>query len=373
MNILMLSWRDIHHPQAGGAEIVTFEHAKYWVKAGQNVTLFTSRYPGSKSYENLSGVLIHRYGDSILGVRVFFILWYFLYQNSSFDLVIDEFHGIPFFIPLFIKTKKLALIYEVTGEVWRLNPWPPIVNLLPSLIGYYLEPLIFRFVYNNIPFLTISNSTKEELILMGVKKEIIKVIYCGVSRNKYILPAKNKTKTITYLGSLTKDKGIDEAIKVFHFLNKLKSTYVYWVIGKGDSSYVKKIHKLVNSLNIDKKVKFWGFVSEKKKYELLSKSSILVHTSIKEGWGLSVIEAATVKTPTAGFNISGLRDSVKNSKTGILSNKNAYELAEKINNLLNDEQRYENMCNEASAWSKKFTWEDATKKSLKLLKKIVHE
>lgn len=369
----MLSWRDIRHPQAGGAEYVTFEHAKSWVKAGQNVTLFTSRYPGSKRSENLSGVQVYRYGDSVLGVRVFFILWYFFYQNSSFDLVIDEFHGIPFFTPLFIKTKKLALIYEVTGEVWRLNPWPPLLNLLPSLIGYYLEPLIFRFVYNNIPFLTISNSTKEELILMGVKKEIIKVIYCGVSRNKYILPAKNKTKTITYLGSLTKDKGIDEAIKVFHFLNKLKSTYVYWVIGKGDSSYVKKIHRLVSSLNIDKKVKFWGFVSEKKKYELLSKSSILVHTSVKEGWGLAVIEAAVVKTPTVGFNVPGLRDSIKNGKTGILTNQNPHDLAKKINNLLDDEQRYEKMSSNAYVWSNKFTWKDSTKESLSLIKKVVYE
>src|SRR3989344_1247979 len=41
MRVLILNWRDIKNPKSGGAEIVTLEHAKYWVKRGHNVTIFT--------------------------------------------------------------------------------------------------------------------------------------------------------------------------------------------------------------------------------------------------------------------------------------------------------------------------------------------
>src|SRR5437879_3318402 len=52
MNILILNWRDSKNPLAGGAEIVTLEHAKAWVRAGHHVTWFTSFVPPGKKDVN---------------------------------------------------------------------------------------------------------------------------------------------------------------------------------------------------------------------------------------------------------------------------------------------------------------------------------
>ena len=76
MNILLLSWRDPKNPRSGGAEYVTFEHAKGWVKKGDHVTWFATRFYGSESKEVLDGVKIIRYGNSF---SVFFLLRYIIF------------------------------------------------------------------------------------------------------------------------------------------------------------------------------------------------------------------------------------------------------------------------------------------------------
>ena len=65
MRVLILNWRDIKNPKSGGAEIVTLEHAKYWVKRGHNVTWFTSSFKGANREEFLNGVKIVRFGNFI--------------------------------------------------------------------------------------------------------------------------------------------------------------------------------------------------------------------------------------------------------------------------------------------------------------------
>src|SRR5690349_1570411 len=142
MNILIFSWRGIGHPHEGGAEYSTHEHAKGWVKLGHTVTLFTSSFENGSSHETIDGVEIIRSGAQALGVQINAFIWYIFGAHPKYDLVIDQFHGLPFFTPLFVKTKKLGFIHEAAKEVWRLNPWPKPFNLIPALFGTLLEPFI---------------------------------------------------------------------------------------------------------------------------------------------------------------------------------------------------------------------------------------
>src|SRR3989304_4913798 len=99
MRILILNWRDPKNPKSGGAEIVTLEHAKAWVKKGHKVTWFTSKFAGSKGTEKI--------------------------------------HGIPFFTPLYVKKPKIAFIHEVANEIWNYMYSFPI-----NKIGKSIEPIL---------------------------------------------------------------------------------------------------------------------------------------------------------------------------------------------------------------------------------------
>src|SRR5258706_4671434 len=168
MNILIFSWRGPKHPNAGGAELSTQEHAKALVKAGHKVTLFTSSFKGGKSEEWINGVHIIRKGSDVFGVNIEAFFWYLFGNHLNFDLVIDQFHGIPFFTPLYVKVKKLGFIHEVAKEVWWLNPWPKPLNLIPGILGSLLEPLIFKLLYRQIPFMTVSQSATKDMVKLGI-------------------------------------------------------------------------------------------------------------------------------------------------------------------------------------------------------------
>lgn len=371
MNILIFSWRGPRHPNAGGAEISTHEHAKGWVRGGFSVTLFTSYYPGAKRDEVIDGIRVIRRGKQVFGVQWEAFKWYIFESHSKFDLVVDQFHGIPFFTPLFVKIKKLAFIHEVTKEVWWMNPWPKPFNLIPSIIGSAFEPLVFKIFYHNIPFMTVSQSTKDDLIKWGIPKVKVTVVHNGINVAKLVkLPPKEKKKTAIFLGALSKDKGIENALKIFSLISRKENDWQFWVVGKSDSKYLSYLKNLAKNLGILNKITFFGFVTESKKFELLAKAHILVNPSIREGWGLVVIEAASVGTPTIAFNVPGLRDSVKNHDTGLLCEGSVKEFADLVVELLNDQKKYQRMCKDAISWSRSFSWDKATKKSLGLIKTV---
>ncbi len=371
MKILIFSWRGPKHPLAGGAEIVTHEHAKAWVKAGHEVTLFTSFYSGAKNSDVIDGVKIIREGHQILSVQFAAFKWYLFQRKEKFDLVIDHFHGLPFFTPLFVKSKILGFIHEVAKEVWQFNSLPRPYSYFPAGLGRIFEPFIF-LMYRKIPFMTVSASTKQDLISWGIPKEKISVIHSGVTRLKNRLAhKKEKHKTLIFLGALSKDKGIEDALRVFSLLHKKESDYKLWVAGVAESNYLNKIQNLCQQLKIEKDVTFFGFVSEERKFELLSKAHLLISTSIREGWGLVVIEAATVGTPTVAFDASGLRDSIKNGQTGFLcQERDVSQLADLIDQIYKDQDKLNQISKNAIIWSKKFTWEGSTQQSLKLISSL---
>lgn len=372
MRILMFSWRGPNHPNAGGAEISTHEHTKGWVKKGHQVSLFTAYFKGAKKEEIIDGVRIMRKGNQLFGVHVQAFKWYLFQEHPKFDLVIDQFHGIPFFAPFYVRGKKLAFIHEVAKDVWQLNEWLFPLNFFISIVGKFVEPLIFR-LYKNIPFMTVSQSTKKDLIDWGIKKENVTVIHNGVSVPKITIPNKEKTETVTFLGALAKDKGIEKALEVFKYLKKnYKQKLQFWVIGKCSSNYLDFLKRLSQQLNLES-IKFWGYVSEKKKFELLARSHLLVNTSIREGWGLVVIEAASMGVPSVAFNVPGLKDSIVNNTTGILvEGYSTSDLGNNIIKLLEDKKMYNSMCTNAVSWSKNFSWEKASSESLKLINRITH-
>ena len=372
MKILIFGWRDPKHPQAGGAEQVVHEHAKGWIKAGHKVTLFSSFYKGGLNSEVIDGVNVIRKGYQILGVHVAGFLWYVFGKHDKYDLVIDQFHGIPFFTPLYVRRPKLAILQEVAKEVWLINHLPKPWNLLFGYIGYLCEPLMFA-IYRVVPFMVGSDSAKKDLINMGIPDRNITIVPHGVNIiTLKPLPAKEKSKTIIFLGSLSRDKGIEDAIKCFSILDKM-GKYQYWVVGKGGDTYLHELRELGRRVGIWKKIKYYGYVGEVKKFELLSRAHVMINPSIREGWGLVNIEANAVGTPVVGYNSTGLIDSVCNNFSGLILEKNdPFELARVTNDLLNHNDKYNKLREGAIRWSKNFSWVKSRKKSLELTKKVVY-
>lgn len=364
MKILILNWRDIHNPLAGGAEIATHEHAKKWVSAGHHIVQLSTQFPYGKGVEMIDGVHIERMGNHY-SFHVRAIITYLKKYQQEFDLIIDEFHFLPYFTPLYAKTKILAYIHEVAKELWFSNIFFP-----ANRIGYMLEPPIIR-LYKEVPFMVVSESTRNDLAAIGIPEKNIHIIPNGVT----VLTSKKHKKRnphFLFLGRLAPDKGIEDAFHAFVHIRKMLPESRLDIAGTAENAeYSDHLHSLSRQLQLNSSVQFYGGVTEQQKFDLMKEAWLLIHPSIREGWGLTAIEAGSQGTPTVGYDISGLRDSVQNGKTGVLvSDRNPELLARAAVDLVADKKLYINMGKNVQSWSKKFSWEHSTTQSLQLIEHL---
>lgn len=364
MNILILNWRDPKNPKAGGAEIVTLEHAKYYVKMGHKVTWFTSMFKGANALEKIDGVTIVRSGGSFsVYLKAPF---YYLKHRKNVDVVIDEIHGIPFLTPLYVHKPKIAFIHEVANEIWDyMYPFP--INKL----GKFFESFYFMF-YRSVPFWTDADSTIDDLVTHGIPVKNCTAINCPTHVKALTkLPQKEKVPTFIFVSRVVKMKGIENVIQAFKRIHADLPDAKLWIVGGGESKYIDYLKKLVESFSLDKSVSFKGRVSEKEKIDLLRRAHLILHASVKEGWGIVIIEAASQATPAVVYDVAGLRDSVKDGKTGIVLSENSPdEMAEQAVKLIKSQKRYRQMQENALVLVNSLRWGGMTEKSLQLLNSL---
>lgn len=365
MRILIFSWRDIKHPSAGGAEILTMELAKRWVKSGHLVTLLSANFPKGRVKEIINGVQIRRLGHfyhysprEYLGYIYKTFSFYRQKQAGNYDLILDQVHGLPFFTPFYAKENVILFPLEVAGKIWFQEvPFPY------SLIGFGLEQLYIQF-FKKLPFLTISPSTAKELRDLGVKK--IFTIQPGLNfRPSLKVPPKNPTPLLVSLGRITEMKRIDKTLQAFRLLHKEIPFIELVIIGRGKSEHLAQLRKFCYEIGIEDRVFFPGFIKKSEKIKILKKAWLLVSSSMKEGWGLTVTEAAACGTPTVAYKIPGLVDSIKDRRTGLLCQKNTpVDLARNIRKILLNDHLRQQLSQNALTYSRQFTWNRAAKEAL---------
>jgi glycosyltransferase involved in cell wall biosynthesis len=371
MNILILNWRDKSHPKSGGAEIVTFEHARHWVKMGHHVTWLTSWYDGALHTERIDGFTIQRRLGS-LKIYVY-VPWHLLFHGKEYDVIVDEVHGIPFFSPFFTSTPVVMFIHEIAGEIWDfMYPFP--INV----VGKLLESLYFR-IYRSHKIWTDAPSMVSEIIKRGIEEKNCIAIPCPISvdrKNSTHLMGYEKEKSPTYIfvSRVVKMKGIEEVIKAFSFIRKEQKNARLWIIGSGEISYIEELQLMMKEYGILDRTTFLGKVTEKEKFEYMSKAHLLLHASVKEGWGLVVLEAAYAGTPSIVYNVPGLRDVVHDKETGIVIPDNSpMEMAQAAVRLIEDKKRYESMRVKGRAWVDSLKWDDVAIKSIQVLKSAIKQ
>jgi glycosyltransferase involved in cell wall biosynthesis len=360
LRILVFNWRDTRHVWSGGAEVYIHEIAKRLVKDGNEVTLFCGSDGKSPRNEVIDGVQMIRRGG-FYSVFIWAFLYYVLRLKNYFDVIIDSENGIPFFTPLYAKKKIFLLIHHIHQDVFRIKLKPPL-----SWIGKFLEKHLMPYVYKNTEIITVSPSSKADILEHKITRKEPHVIYNGVDANVYKPGVKSKTPMILYLGRLSPQKSLSvfvhTAKKIIESIPKIK----FVIAGDGDDR--RKLIKLVDKLRLTDYFTFSGKVSEEEKVSLYQKAWVFVNPSLIEGWGITTIEANACAVPVVASNVAGLRDAVHNPHSGFLvPYGDVDEFAKHVVKLVTNEKLRDQMSLDALAWSKKFEW----RKSASELEKII--
>lgn len=359
MKILIYNWRDIKNPDAGGAEVFTHEIARRWVGKGNEVTLFTSAFAGCRKEEVVDGVKIIRDGGK------YSVYWkakeyYKKLFKGKFDIVVDEINTRPFVTPRFVNNgeKVVALIHQLAREFWFYETGFPI-----NYLGYYFFEERWLKRYLDIPTITVSESTRKDLVALGFKN--VSIVPEGINfKPLESLPQKEIEPTLIFVGRLKKAKLPDHAIRAFKIIKEKLPDAKLWVVG--DGYYRKGLEKMSGMC-----VEFFGSVTQEKKLELMSKAHAILVPGVREGWGLVVTEANAMGTPAIGYNVNGLRDSIKDGETGILCEPNPEAMAERAVELLQDGALRERLSRNALEWAGEFGWERSAEEFMKMITSVV--
>ena len=312
MRILAYNWRDLAHPRAGGAEVYLQSVAREWVKCGHEVTVFSARVAGRPAEEFVDGVRIIRRGGRIGVYREAKRYWR-REGAGQYDLVLDCVNTRPFLCPRFVRdVPVMALIHQVAREVWHYEtPWPI------AVVGrYLLEPFWLR-AYRDVPVVTVSESSRESLAEYGLRR--VTVVPEGWAPAFPAPVEKEPVPTVVFLGRLSANKRPEHAIQAFGLARRHLPDAQMWVIGSGPEE--ARLRKLAGP-----GVTFLGHLPEETKRERLGRAHALVATSVREGWGLVVTEAAASGTVAIGYDVAGLRDSI-GASGGTLTEADAVSLA----------------------------------------------
>lgn len=358
MRILWFNWRDIKNPDAGGAEVFTHEVMHRLVKKGYDVTLVTSRFPNSLAEETVDGAKIIRKGGKYTVYRK--ARKYYQASKKDFDLVIDEINTRPFFTPKFVtEIPVLAIVHSLAKEGWFYETRFPL-----SYIGYYYLELKWLSLYKDIPTVTVSTSSKQDLEAIGFGKVYLVTEGLGVAPLSE-LTEKDPDPTLIFIGRMKRNKLPHHAILAFSRIKDEIPNAKMWVIG--DGYMLDRIKKIKI-----KDVTFYGHVTDELKYSLLKRSHLLLTPAVREGWGLVITEANAMGTPAVAYNVPGLRDSVKHGETGLLVTENSPQsLASSAISLLKDQKALRRLSRNALDFSKQFDWNNTASAFDTIIKQLI--
>lgn len=312
MKILFLTWKDIKHPFAGWAEKVMHEYAKWLVKKWHQVTWFWYNFKNALEKETIDWIEIIR-KFSLYSSYFLFPSYYKKYLAWKYDIIIDEAWGLPLLSPKFEKNIPIIFFaHHIWDKEWDYNyPFP--LNKIWKQIYFWL----FK-QYKNNKTITVSNSTKEELIQkFWFKEKNICVIEnaCDVTPITEIDFDKKQDK-ILFLGRLMPIKRVEHAILAFnHFIlsdKKFRNYTLEIVWNNQDKKYVKYLKEIIKKLWIEKQVNFLWHIDRANYSNFMWQQKLILVTSIKEWFWLIVLESNSYWIPAIWYNVAWLRDSIKN-------------------------------------------------------------
>jgi glycosyltransferase involved in cell wall biosynthesis len=351
--IVVLSQRSIRHPLAGGADRYIHEIFRRLTDR-HSITILSSGGVLSKPIEEIDGIEYRHFPEAFH--RIALPARYLTKFAGKTDLLIDNSDvGIPWLSPVYTRVPKILVTYQVARDIFRHELARPL-----SEIAVSLEPRIYS-AYRNTKIVTCSPSTKDDLVSLGIQSERVSVIRPGIDDSfRGFEPdgLKFGDPTIICISRFQRYKGLSYAIRSMKFVLEKVPRARLVIVGNGDPTELKEEVSRTDyagSIEILERVpNNW----ESEKRVLLSKSHLLLIPSIREGYGIVVIEANACGIPAIGWEVPGVQDSIIDGKTGLLVHfGDTRALAETIVSCLSAEPRkIAELSKAAVEWARQHSW-----------------
>ncbi|MBO4165303.1 glycosyltransferase family 4 protein [Micromonospora sp. MMS20-R2-23] len=364
-HVLFLNWRDTRNPEGGGSEVYVERIAGELVRHGHRATLLCATHPAGPAEETTpGGVRVLRRG----GRHTVYLRAALAYLAGALgfgplsrrhggrpDLIVDVGNGLPFLSALYARRPVIALVHHVHREQW------PVV-LGPSLarFGWWVESWLAPRVYRRCRYVTVSAATRDELATLGIDPARVDIVHNGTPDMTVGPVPRSPEPSLVVLGRLVPHKQVEVALATLAALGDELPGLTLTVAGQG--WWEAQLRHTAAELGLTDRVRFTGFVSDADKRHLLASAWVALTPSLKEGWGLTIVEAGAVGTPTVAFRgAGGVEESLVDGETGLLA-EDVDDFVAKVRLLLTDDGYRATMGTAARAHAARFTWPVSGKK-----------
>jgi glycosyltransferase involved in cell wall biosynthesis len=271
--------------------------------------------------------------------------------RRRYDVIMDVQNGVPFWTPLVTGVPVVSVVHHVHRE-----QWPEVFGTTRAKVGWWLESAAAPRAYRAARYIAVSSATRDELVGLGVSAERIEVVLSGLDAPTSSVHYDTQgPPSLVVLGRLVPHKRVELALETLARLRPTWPDLSLTVVGQG--YWLPELQAHSERLGVDKAVRFAGFVSDVEKADLLAAARVNLLPSLKEGWGLAIVEAASLGTPSVAMrSAGGTAESIVDGETGLLA-AGEVDFVEQVSKILADAELRERLSAGARSHAAQFSWD----------------
>ncbi|WP_436795906.1 glycosyltransferase family 4 protein [Actinospongicola halichondriae] len=349
--IHVFAFRDRDDPESGGSEEHATQVCTHLALAGRDVTLHTGRVPGAAARIERNGFRVVRRGGRV-GVFITSVLDERFGRLGPADGIVEIFHGVPFFAPLWSRTPQVGLVHHV-----HLGTWDALLPGWPGRVGHLIERFAVPAVYRKRTLVTAAASARDEIVThYRADPDRITIAPHGIAEHFTPGGSRHPKPLIVAVARLMPQKGVDELIGALVAVKEAVPETQATIVG--DGPHRDRLQTVAREAGAEW-IHWAGRVTDDELVQWYRSAWVVASASRREGFGLTLTEAAACGTPTVATRIPGHVDAVDEGRSGLLAGSTA-ELADRLVDVLTDEALRASLGAGALAHAEHFHWDEAS-------------
>ena len=345
----LVAFRDRDDPEAGGSEEHAYQVARQLHLAGLDVVHHTGTVPGAPPEIRRDGVRVLRRGGRV-GVFVTTVSDSLGRRMGPRDGLIEIFHGAPFFAPLWTRGPKVAFIHHV-----HLGTWHHLVPFPLDRVGHFIESRLVPLVYRRSTVVTAADSARDEIVSeLGLPRGNIRIAHHGIDPRFEPGGVRSDRPLVVAVARMMPQKGLADLLPILAATRERVPDMEAVVVGDGPQR--AELEQLRTALGAEHWLSFVGRVDDDELVAWYQRAWVVASASHREGFGLTLTEAAACGTPSVATRIPGHVDAVSEGTSGLLAS-DADEFTEHLARVLTMGQLREQLSRGSLEWARRFTWE----------------
>jgi len=359
--VAMVAWRDLDDPEAGGSELHAHEIASRWAAAGIDVVLRTSRVDGQARAIRRDGYdAVRRNGRYAVFAAA--PLEVALGRHGRVDGLVEIWNGMPFLSPLWFPGPRSVFLHHVHAEMWQMV-LPHVPRLAAA--GRFFEARLAPQLYRRTAVVTLSESSRREIVgMLGLPAERVTVVPPGIDGRFTPGGERSDHPLLVAVGRLVPVKRLERLVDAAAALVPAHPTLEVLVVGEGYER--PALEEAIAAAGMTGNVRLVGRLPADELVDLYRRAWAVVSTSAREGWGMTLTEAAACGTPTVASRIAGHLDAVEDGDSGLLFDSHD-DLVAALDQVIRDDLLRERLGKGALEQARRFSWEQTAAGTLAVL------